>query len=961
MLQLIGLMVWPAVLLLAGIVIAAIRSPLVRRIGLRNAVRRPREATLVMLGCVLGTALIVGSGSVSDSYSGSIRERAFARLGPIDARVTYENRDNWAAANARLAATPIAGVRAAAATATLQVPVTSDTTRTPSPRATLIEADYPRAQDLTKAAGAAAGFGPNAGTAWVGESMARRLKLNVGAVVTLHTKTPVELRVDKIVNSPLITFVDGAVSSGDNVLVPPGTITKLQQQDPQVLVPTWLTLVEGTGSHRRETPPAGEVNALRDRLATLVSPFNGAVDMIRSKSLATATQIGQSSAQFLVTIGAFGVIAGIMLLVNVLLMLAEERLPELGTMRAVGMSREPLIASFALEGASYAAVGSMLGGLVGVGLGRFMVLFASKATTAQAGVSKGLQIHFFVQHATLINGVAAGFFVSAAVVIGTSYRVSRLDVIRSLRGLPAAPRKYGSAATPLLVAGVVGGAVVGLIGYWHRAAFLLLLGPVMAFAWFGVLVARRRGYVVGTSLATVPIMIWATVFLVINNDPHAPQNAGVLSGVVLVTCGVLFVNAQQAGLAGLVRRIGRGRSAIPSRLGLANPLAHRVRTLLTVGPFALVVFTLTYAEGLSHLIQSEVGHLGPRLGGQYQVYASSSPAHPFDFSSIDRADVVAIAPTSTIIGSFSRSATSSQRFWPVSAFDKRLYKVDPPLLVARDPSFTSDRAAYAAVLTDPDLIIVPANFLYGEAQTLGVAKDDPLGPPHPGNTYTIFDPASGAARDVTVAAVTYSDVTGFGAFYGLDGAKALFDNRLIETSAFISPRGDPHAFVQQLSQAGVDAGLQANVIKDAAKDFFSFINDVVNLYRSDLGIGIVVGIAGIAVVLVRSVRDRRRQIGTLRAMGVESRQIGASFLIEGAFVAVQGLVIGAGLGIVNVMTLTRSDVIVAVLGYRPPLPAPAITLFIIAFVLLIASLLASFGPARAASRIPPAVALRLVD
>src|SRR4051812_2050826 len=92
-----------ALLLILGLVVAAIRSPLVRRIGFRNAVRRPREAMLVMLGCVLGTALIVGSGAVATSFTASIRDQALTKLGPLDAKISYDTRDEWAAANARLA------------------------------------------------------------------------------------------------------------------------------------------------------------------------------------------------------------------------------------------------------------------------------------------------------------------------------------------------------------------------------------------------------------------------------------------------------------------------------------------------------------------------------------------------------------------------------------------------------------------------------------------------------------------------------------------------------------------------------------------------------------------------------------------------------------------------------------------------------------------------------------------
>ncbi|MDP1795298.1 MAG: FtsX-like permease family protein, partial [Acidimicrobiales bacterium] len=641
-------------------------------------------------------------------------------------------------------------------------------------------------------------------------------------------------------------------------------------------------------------------------------------------------------------------------------MLAEERLAELGTMRAVGMSREPLIAAFTLEGASYALLGSTLGGLAGLGLGQFMVGFAANSTTATAGVSKGLNIRFYADPDTLITGIAAGFFLSALVVIGTSYRVSRLEVIRAIRGLPPPRRVYRPMGLPLLAAGTFAGFGVGLYGYNIRGSFLCLLGPVVGLTCLGLLVSRRHGYVASAIVATVPMMAWCTAFLLVNRDPRAPETAGTVAGVIQVAAGVLFVNAIQAHLARGVRRLGRGRNAVPSRLGLANPLAHRVRTLLTVGPFALVVFSLVYAEGLSSLISSELTALGPAITGDYQVYASSSPAKPFAFKELDSPNVTTVAPFANFVGSFSGGPVT-QRFWPVSAFDDRLTKANPPTLLNRSPEFASDREAYTAVRRDPDLIIVSTNFLYSETRTLGKGSNETLAPPVPGNVFTMTDPVTGTARDVTVAATMYTDVTGLGALYGVEGAREMFGRRVVENAALIEVSGDPEQFVRQLNQAGVKNGMEATVVATAAKSFFSFVNDTVNLYRSDLGIGIVVGIAGIGVVLVRSVRDRRRQIGTLRAMGVESTQIGSSFLIEGAFVTVQALVIGAGLGVVNVMTLTRSDIIVGVIGYEPELPTPPISIVVVATLLFFASLAASYGPARSASRIPPAVALRLVD
>src|SRR2546422_2023973 len=73
--------------------------------------------------------------------------------------------------------------------------------------------------------------------------------------------------------------------------------------------------------------------------------------------------------------GAFGILAGVLLIVNIFVMLAEERKPELGVARAVGFLRSDLLTTFALEGTFYAVVAAALGALAGLGLGYVMVYF----------------------------------------------------------------------------------------------------------------------------------------------------------------------------------------------------------------------------------------------------------------------------------------------------------------------------------------------------------------------------------------------------------------------------------------------------------------------------------------------------------------------------------------------------------------------------------------------------------
>ncbi len=943
-----------------ALIAISIRNPLVRRIGLRSALRRPREAALVMLGCLLGTALIVGSSAVGSSYTASIQEEALSELGPLDATVTYENRADWAAANARLAAEPIEDVDLAAAVATIVVPLTSDASTDPAPGATLIEADYRRATKLLRGDGT----GPGPGTAWASPALAERLNLKVGSAVTVHSRAPVEpIEVTRITSRPLANFTANSTDAGLNLLVTPGTIAVLEAQDPARITPRWLTLVAATGSHSVEPPARARVDKLERELAALLTPYNPRITMVRADRLERAIDVGRASSQFLTTIGAFSIISGALLLVNVLLMLAEERLPELGTMRAVGLSRGLLIAAFTIEGAIYAFFGSIIGAFDGVGLGRFMVWIAQQAGSplATAATPNQLSLHFFVGRVTVVRGMAAGFLLSVLVAAITSYRISRLDVIRSLRGLPDPPVRHRRVATPALWSMVMVGAVASVAAYAGRNSLGLVLAPTLTTTGVGVLVARQFGWKAGVTAACIPNMCWAIAFQVINQATEVASPSVVLGGILLVSSGVLLVNAHQSTAAHFLRRIGRGRVTVTSRLGLANPLAHRVRTLLTVGPFALVVFTLAYAEGLSSLITNELRALAPTLAGDYQVYAQSSPVRPFDFSTLDASTVGAIAPVSTLVASFTGGTSPEQRFWTMTAFDEDIAEQTPPRLVSRGKGFKDDRAVFRAVAEDPDLVIVPGNFLFTAGQRLGRTKGDPKRTPRVGDVYTMFDVVSGQGRDLTVAGVGFADVLGTGALYGVDGAQEFFGARLVSSGALIESRVEPESLVEQLNRAGVENGMDAAAVAQLADERFAFVNSIVNLYRSDLGIGIVVGVAGIGVVLVRSVRDRRRQIGMLRAMGFDSAQIGWSFLLEGGFVATQGLAVGSGLGAVMVMGLARSTQIRDVLGFYPDIPMPSASLVVLTVALLAASLLASAGPARSASRIPPAVALRIVD
>jgi putative ABC transport system permease protein len=120
------------------------------------------------------------------------------------------------------------------------------------------------------------------------------------------------------------------------------------------------------------------------------------------------------------------------------------------------------------------------------------------------------------------------------------------------------------------------------------------------------------------------------------------------------------------------------------------------------------------------------------------------------------------------------------------------------------------------------------------------------------------------------------------------------------------------------------------------------------------GIGLFVGAVGVANVLFVSVRERRAEIGTRRAVGATRRAVFAGFLIEALVMTLSGGLVGIAIA----WGLTKIALLI------PAIPAAArpiisMTTAVTAIGLLtLVGLVAGVWPARRAAAVFPAEALR---
>ena len=133
-----------------------------------------------------------------------------------------------------------------------------------------------------------------------------------------------------------------------------------------------------------------------------------------------------------------------------------------------------------------------------------------------------------------------------------------------------------------------------------------------------------------------------------------------------------------------------------------------------------------------------------------------------------------------------------------------------------------------------------------------------------------------------------------------------------------------------------------------------FLDTFVSIVQAFLAFGLIVGVAGLAVISARAVHERRRDIGTLRAVGFRRGNVGWQFITESSFVALLGILIGIGVGTLGGYNLFSFQVD----DPNAQFVFPWTQMLLIGLGVWVVSLLFTIVPAIRASRTAPVEALR---
>src|SRR5881409_2064847 len=440
-----------------GVVLVAVVigfRPLLARLAARNIGRRKSRVLIVVAGLLVGTAIISSSLVVGDTLSYIFLEDVYARLDAIDELVSNsfngqlfsfaETNFTEIAGDLAANATPIDGI----APALLKVmPVRNVAGNKGNQQITVIGLN----------ASHEGGFGPLTlldgrtvdtdrllpAELYANERAAADLNATAGQDLTLFYGTTNQTIVHAVV-AGIVRDAGKAAYEGRAML-----FMDLRRAQAAFNESGAINLIRVSNRGGIADGVAYSDRVTQDlRLSIATRHLLLRVEAVKAEDTAQAVQIGRDATDLFLVMGAFGILAGVLLIVNIFVMLAEERKPELGVARAVGFLRSDLLTTFALEGTFYAVVAAALGALAGLGLGYIMVYFFDKLVPHGDVV-----VTFHFDPDSVLTAFVAGTALTWITILLASWRVSRLNIVRAIRDLPEPGTQERS--RDVLVAGIL--------------------------------------------------------------------------------------------------------------------------------------------------------------------------------------------------------------------------------------------------------------------------------------------------------------------------------------------------------------------------------------------------------------------------------------------------------------------------------------------------------------------------
>lgn len=464
----------------------------------------------------------------------------------------------------------------------------------------------------------------------------------------------------------------------------------------------------------------------------------------------------------------FALAIGLLLIFLIFVLLAAERRAEMGMARAIGVQRRHLVMTYLFEGAIYDLLASLIGLLIGVGVGAALVAFLGPILARL-----NFPLKLTLQPGSLLLAYCLGAIFTFVSVAGAAWIVSRMTVVDALRNLPESERPALTAreiwiglgqtiararvthALRRLVREQLAEIVIGSVALLTRCGMLPLLAGLLLLR-LGLGATQITPFSLGLSLLIIGVGLvlktcidwllarldkaewrrytrrifaalaglsiaayWALPFDVLAGLGLPRFQGGIeifFVAAAMMVFGVTWACLANADLLArplLALCSRKPRVGLVTRLAAAYPLHHRFRTGLSVTMFSLVIFAMTVMAVITNAMQNTYTNIDLQTGG-YDIRAVSY-FHPIPDlrvsmlqQGIDPQNFSEIGSSiTTDIGVIQPGALfPAWHLYPAQVISGSLLQGNGLKLVARARGFNSDNAIWQALQTHPNYALI---------------------------------------------------------------------------------------------------------------------------------------------------------------------------------------------------------------------------------------------------------------
>lgn len=562
------------------------------------------------------------------------------------------------------------------------------------------------------------------------------------------------------------------------------------------------------------------------------------------------------------------------------------------------------------------------------------------------------------------------------------------------------------------------GAALTALGFLNESAWQAYIGASLAVYGLSMLalaIAIRVGVreaiatrICYTVAGVLILIMWAlpqryTDF--ITEDLNANVEMFIFAGFFMVASSVwIIMYNSDIIVRGLQATLGRFTAVRPiMKPAVAYAVANRFRTGLTVSMFALVIFVLMsfsiLNQSFSALLQTP-----ENVTGGFDVRAEINRKLPIDdieaaieaSPDLDINDFTSIAGQSYITAAARQVDGEEARFLEmrVRGTEPGYFRETRLKITAADPAFLREgtdlgdeearaRAVWDALADDPNLVVISSEHavdfeVFGPDPTEGLMKLEDVDYGEEGYSFEAkeieivssaeSDPDESVKRtviavidDIAESIEGQSDGGPPPGFQGIYTDHQIFAELTDEPVPFtiyrinVAEGEEPSRIAAALQTVFLDNSMLAVDTDEELRTSVAQNEQFSLLFQGFMGLGLVVGVAALGVLSLRAVNERRMQIAIMRCIGYRARMIRIQFIMESIFITVIGTGLGMALGALISWSFL-DDISGSNQGLAFDIPWASI--LVVVGITVIAALITTYVPARQASQVYPAEALR---